>query len=321
MLKLRTARQSPDASVDEQELSLREWGATFGEPVIPSRLIVWNPDKVMRAEAYNAAQRWCDDYAFFANAMADVRSGERAAVYETGSDAGIVGFCDYGGPARRADAYPYMAAAIFRPAAARTPRAALRADVVLGAMFGAPPPDGRKRGQRVRLQRLDDGRDEALAALCGPLPPYVWVPSWWAQAHPDTGEPPPEYGRQLPWASEHELQGALAADRSALRELGITRNPRREVRSLDGASRYDLVSDSDRVFCELKLDGGLNALDQARRYSETLHRERARGYRGHVVCGPDGRRAVRCALRPPRRTLACGYTDAARRATSNLSRL
>src|SRR4051794_18582166 len=137
-LKLRTAGRSPDASVEEQELSLREWGATFGEAVVPSRLIVWNPDKVMRAEAYNAAERWCDDYAFFANAMADVRSGERAAVYETGSDAGIVGFCDYGGPARPAGAYPYMAAAVFRPAAKRVARAALLANAALGATFGAP---------------------------------------------------------------------------------------------------------------------------------------------------------------------------------------
>src|SRR4051812_20282136 len=100
--------------------------------------------------------------------MADVRSGERAAVYETGSDAGIAGFCDYGGPARPAGAYPYMAAAVFRPAAKRVPRAALLANAALGATFGAPPPGGQRRGQRVRLQRLDDGRGEALAALCDP---------------------------------------------------------------------------------------------------------------------------------------------------------
>lgn len=276
------------ATVEE---ALREFGAEFEDGPAPDQVIVWKSAQVRKAEAGLRDRYWRDGTVWFAgNCMADTGPGDRAAVYETGGS-GIVGLFDFNGYAgrREGQAYPYMAAGVYRPLTDPVHLERLQEDATVGHLFT------RRQGKTG----LTDEEGDALAALIRGLPAFVSIPlpEWAEEADEPFEWEDDGTARDAQWASEHELHMRLAATPRLFKQFGFKTVPDIEVRSEDWTCRYDIVSRTDGVIVEVKLHAGRAALDQMERYLATLTREwGAREWRAHIVaedCDTALVRAVR----------------------------
>jgi hypothetical protein len=274
------------------EGSLREFGAAFSAPTPPDQVVVWKPPQVRKVEANLRNRDWWDGVVFFGSCLSDTGPGDRAAVYETGGS-GVVGFFDFSGCAgrRSGQAFPYMAAGVFRPLAqdATVSLDALRADPLLRRFFE----------KRVRAVGLSEDEGDALANLIASLPEFVELPlpEWAEEADRKFEWEDDGIARDPGWASEHELHMKLAGTRSLYKHFGFKRAPQIEVRSDDWTCRYDIISRDERIVVEVKLHAGKAALDQVLRYFDTLRREwSAEPWKAHIVaedCDSALRRAAR----------------------------
>lgn len=121
------------ADLRSAEESLREFGAEFSDATPPDQVMVWRSSQVRGAEQNLADRAWLDGVVHFGSCLSDTGPGDRGAVYETGGS-GIVGFYDFSGYAgrREGQAFPFMAAGVYRPLPEPTGLDRLRADPTLG---------------------------------------------------------------------------------------------------------------------------------------------------------------------------------------------
>lgn len=275
---------------DWADQSLREFGAEFSEGTSPDQVMVWKPAQVRKAEQNLRGREWLDGVVHFGSCLADTGPGDRGAVYETGGS-GLVGFYDFSGYAgdREGQAFPYMAAGIYRPLRDPVPLDRLRGHATLGHLFA------RRQGK----VGLTEEEGEALTALVVSVPARVAMPlPEWAEEADEPFEWEDEgTARDAHWASEHELHMRLAGTPRLFKRFGFKRSPDIEVRSDDWTCRYDIISRSERIVVEVKLHAGKAALDQVVRYLETLAREWSREpWAAHIVaedCDSALRRAAR----------------------------
>lgn len=278
------------ADLRSAEESLHEFGAEFSDATPPDQVMVWRSSQVRGAEQNLADRAWLDGVVHFGSCLSDTGPGDRGAVYETGGS-GIVGFYDFSGYAgrREGQAFPFMAAGVYRPLPEPTGLDRLRADPTLGHLFV-------RRQGKVGLTK-EEG--EAVAELVGVMPSFLAMPlpAWAEEADEPLEWEDAGTARDANWASEHELHMRLATTPRLYKRFGFRHEPDIEIRSCDWTCRYDIVSRAERIVVEVKLHAGKAALDQILRYLDTLEREWSpEQWSAHIVaqdCDSSLRRAAR----------------------------
>jgi hypothetical protein len=275
--------------MDDLEKSLRDFGATFGEPVPPGQVMVWGPDQVENVERAMRDADWWQGEVHFGSCLKTTAAGDRGAVYESGGS-GIVGFYDFSGRAgkRKNQRHRYMAAGIYRPLARPISYAELLDDDRLEPLF-------RKIQSKVELA---DEEPEALAELARGVPSFVTMPlPEWAEEVDGFFEWDPVYPDPT-WASEHELHMGIASKPALWKKLGFKKAPQIEVWSLDRTARYDVIGFDERIVVEVKLKGDMATFRQTCRYLETLRHETGHeDWRAHIVVATSADSALRRAVR------------------------
>lgn len=235
--------------VGTTEDALRDFGAQLQEPTPPDQVMVWKPAQVRKAEDNLRRREWLEGVVHFGSCLADTGPGDRGAVYETGGS-GVVGFYDFSGYAGRRDgqAFPFMAAGVYRPLAEPVPLDRLQQDRTLAPIFA-------RRQGKVGLTQEEGA---ALVALVGDLPAFVVMPlpEWAEEADEPFEWEDAGTARDPGWASEHELHMKLAGTASLYKRFGFKRSPDIEIRSDDRTCRYDIISRDERIIVEVKLHAG-----------------------------------------------------------------
>jgi hypothetical protein len=259
---------------------------------MPSAVLVWDPSEVAQWELLDSEDGW-----WMAGCLSTTRAGDRAAVYQTRQDQGIVGFFDFATPAFRHPDFRY--AAFGRPAPLRRP---LHRGALLG---GELAPVFRRIQTRRRLPvpaaaeltTTLGRRTPAWQTFNEPLPDdgeeWVWVPS----------------RDDASWGIEAAMRDGIRDSPAAHKRLGFERPPRTEVRPPGSATRMDLYGPG--VVVECKLVAGLAALAQLDGYLNILRVAEPGDWKGHIVADQVVTSELRRAIfaRPDVRLWVCRRDD------------
>jgi hypothetical protein len=259
---------------------------------MPSAVLVWDPSEVAQWELLDSEDGW-----WMAGCLSTTRAGDRAAVYQTRQDQGVVGFFDFSTPAFAHPDFGY--AAFGRPAPLRRPMAR-------GALLGGELAPVFRRIQRRRrlpvpaateLTTTLGRRVPAWQQINEPLPDdaedWVWIPS----------------RDDASWGIEAAMRDAIRDTPAAYKRLGFAAAPSIEVRPPGSLTRMDLHGPG--VVVECKLVAGLATLDQLDGYLNILRAEEPGGWKGHIVADQVVTSELRRAIfaRPDVRLWVCRRDD------------
>lgn len=235
--------------------------ASIGKPK-PNMVLVWGPAEVPRRSELAQLDGW-----WIAGCLAETERGDRAAIYRTTEDQGIVALFDFSTNAFRHPDFGY--AAYGRPILLDTPVG--RAELLTGELADVFDYIQGRRSLPPRAAR-------ALARKVCDLPPFAAIE--------DPLPSPDEEWRWVPagphehWLIEGSMRDAIKAHPPSWRKLGYGRQPRTEIRPRNSLLRMDLYELG--VITECKLAGGQSALAQLDEYME-LERVNGRSPRGNIV--------------------------------------
>jgi hypothetical protein len=234
--------------------------------ILPSILLPWRPAEVMRLTQDLVA----DNPWVVAGTLTDTGAGERALVYQTTSDQGLVAIIDFARTGTKHPDLGYASWGIWKTLNTPIPRSdLLELD----------------RSTFLRLQgrrRIPESTRRGLATLLGEeqgsLLEGFGVPTW---AAADIEWVPAELADT--WGIEAAMRDALASHAPTWRQLGFSTAPKTEVTVPGTRDRMDLAGGDPYVVVECKLHVNRATIRQIDRYAEGLRASGQVVRRLHVV--------------------------------------
>jgi len=202
---------------------------------LPNQVLIWRPGELV-------GRSITEGMISAPNCLSSTKAGDRAIVYQSGRDGGLVLICDFLSDAIVHPDLGHVAWATSIPINPPVPRSALMSDPALAPVFRNPI------GKRALPTEAAQAVDALVGGLPDPVAPNQEIPvnteDWrWSPA-----------GDSFTWGNEKGMQNAICSQESAWRRLGYDEAPRKEVSPPGSNDRIDIYGPGLVAECKLRAD-------------------------------------------------------------------